>query len=438
MSISSSSERHIIARNAHELALSEPKLFEQALKDIAPKTKWQFNYSGEASFKKYFRGEFDQVSRMIEFYEKPEAFVASMNTPAHLKRAELLVRKIIGGIPADSRSLVFATLDAYSLALTAIILRELGAKNVVLNFLSSPTINGSTKSFEAYLLLLAYDESASLQGLITPFVKTLQKEFTAIHGAQHSFYLEEDETPPPYQMHSLPESIRAQIGQKASRMVYRLGLTPDRAYVEEAKISHVILCDASGELGPSALALQAVVVELGPKKLRVIEIDTNIPHMHFEAGIYEQYLARETAKYLQTQEYYTQNSNILNSKTLSSTKPPSKKSTAGNSRISSESDRINALTVAREKRGIALLYLGVIPLLVLGMALTLGAPKSTSSSSTNSGVRSTSWWNSNWSSGGVSGGSWSSNASKNTDSISKSFWGGGFSRWGGSSSGGGG
>ena len=242
------SERHIIARNAHELGIAEPKIFEKALIGIAPKKQWQFNYLGEAEFKKYFRGEFEQVNQMIEFYEKPEIFVASMNTIAHLERAELLVQKILSGIPTDSKSLIFATLDAYSLALTAILLRKLGAQNIVLNFLSSPTINGSTKSFEAYLFLLAHDASPSLQALTAPSVETLLKTFNSISGTKHSYYLEEDETPPPYQTHILPESIKAQIGQKASRMVYRLGLTPDRGYIENAKISHIILCDVSGEL----------------------------------------------------------------------------------------------------------------------------------------------------------------------------------------------
>ena len=88
-------------------------------------------------------------------------------------------------------------------------------------------------------------------------------------------------------------------------------------------------------------------------------------------------------------------------------------------RVSYSSEQIQAaVATAKEKRSIALLYLGVIPLLFLGLIVTLGAPST--NTSTNTRTTGGGWWISNWSSG-AGGGSWSSNASKSTDSISKSF-----------------
>jgi hypothetical protein len=173
-------ERFIIARNAHELLREKPELFKESLIGITSKKDWQFTYAGDPDFKKYFRGDFQQVSQMIEFYEQPEAFLASINTKAHLKRAEVLVERILGSIPSDGRALIFATLDAYSLTLTSLILQELGAKNRVLSFLSSPTVNGSTKSFEAYLLLLAYTKSPSLSSLVQESAHTFKGRFDTL------------------------------------------------------------------------------------------------------------------------------------------------------------------------------------------------------------------------------------------------------------------
>lgn len=108
---------------------------------------------------------------MIKFYDRPEAFIASLDTQAHLLRAEKLVEEILKVLPSDGSALVFAALDAVSLALALLILRTLGANNTVVNFLSSPTINGSTKSFEAYILLLAAESSPTIKKLIDSAIK---------------------------------------------------------------------------------------------------------------------------------------------------------------------------------------------------------------------------------------------------------------------------
>jgi hypothetical protein len=94
-------------------------------------------------------------------------------------------------------------------------------------------------------------------------------------------------------------------------MVYRLGLTPDQAYIESAKISHLVLCDASGEIGPSAQALKGIAQELGSKKIKIIEIPGAIPNMHFEAGIYEDYIQTEAAQYRELQQSYSENSDLI-------------------------------------------------------------------------------------------------------------------------------
>ena len=76
-------------------------------------------------------------------------------------------------------------------------------------------------------------------------------------------------------------------------MIYRLGLTPDRAFIESKKISHILIADASGESGPSALALEGIAKELGSKKLTLITSKEKVETLGFEAGIYEAYLREE-------------------------------------------------------------------------------------------------------------------------------------------------
>ncbi len=220
---------------------------------------------------------------MIKFYDRPEAFLASLNLTPHFERAETLVKSMLTPLPKDGRALVFAALDAVSLALALLILGELGAKNSVVNFLSSPTINGSTKSFEAYLLLLAAKSSTSISKPLVECILRLKK-LTPTNIGEHYFYLEEDEVPPPYKVSAaLPEIVRAQAGVKSSRMVYRLGMTPDQAFIETKKISHLILIDSAGQVGPSIESLRGVARELGPKKLIVTERASGVTGTKFIA-----------------------------------------------------------------------------------------------------------------------------------------------------------
>ncbi len=201
-------------------------------------------------------------------------------------------------------------------------------------------------------------------------------------------------------------------------MIYRLGLTPDKIFIESKKISHILVADASGESGPSAIALEGVAKELGPKKLKYISGTKRVETLGFEAGVYEAYLREEGQKYQAVQDGYTEASDETSGEEVKLKKKSSKSTRS--TYIYTETDRVQALSIAKEKRSIAFLYLGVIPLLFLGMLITLGTPPKSTTTNSNTVVRSSSWWNTNWSSGG-SNSSWTSNASKNTSSISTSF-----------------
>ena len=434
--LASPPERFIIAKNAYELFLEWDPRIVGKLGGFSGKETYNFTYAWNIEFKRYFRGQFTQVSEMIKFYDRPEAFIASLDTQAHLLRAEKLVEEILKVLPSDGSALVFAALDAVSLALALLILRTLGANNTVVNFLSSPTINGSTKSFEAYILLLAAESSPTIKKLIDSAIKRFK---VPVWISEHFFYLEEDEVPPPYTINALPEALRAQAGIKASRMVYRLGMTPDQAFIENEKISHLILIDSAGQVGPTVESLRATAQTLGTKKLNVVERASGVVPVRFVPGIYESYLLEKSQEYSKLQLWYTKVSDALLHRAKSTKvryNSDAYPETSITNRVSYSSEQIQAaVATAKEKRSIALLYLGVIPLLFLGLIVTLGAPST--NTSTNTRTTGGGWWISNWSSG-AGGGSWSSNASKSTDSISKSFWGGGFSRGGGGSFGGGG
>ena len=66
-------------------------------------------------------------------------------------------------------------------------------------------------------------------------------------------------------------------------MVYRLGMTPDQAFIENEKISHLILIDSAGQAGPTVESLRATAQNLGTKKLNVVERASGLTGIKFVA-----------------------------------------------------------------------------------------------------------------------------------------------------------
>lgn len=84
-------------------------------------------------------------------------------------------------------------------------------------------------------------------------------------------------------------------------MVYRLGMTPDQAFIENEKISHLILIDSAGQVGPTVESLRATAQTLGTKKLNVVERASGVVPVRFVPGIYESYLLEKSQEYSKLQ-----------------------------------------------------------------------------------------------------------------------------------------
>lgn len=85
--------RFTVHKDAHEYLTKEVGISPGW--DICNKDQFAVEYSGDAEFKKYFRGDFRKVEEFSKFYEHPELFLQNIHWGEIFQNVEKYLEDII-------------------------------------------------------------------------------------------------------------------------------------------------------------------------------------------------------------------------------------------------------------------------------------------------------------------------------------------------------
>jgi uncharacterized membrane protein YgcG len=440
--------RFTIHKDAHEYLTKEVGV--SPARAICAKDQFSVDYTWDAEFKKYFRGNFQKVEEFSKYYASPELFLQNIHWEAIFKSAEHSLEDILTKAIKEQwedSSLVIVNAHPMEMVVMGEILRSLGYMNTVYNFNRNPIPNSIAKTMEAYLLLASWKNSPYFQEQSEKVQTNIRALAFKIQGDRTFFLFDENNTLCPYEHAKIDNYLKTQIGFKEPKNVYRLDKYPTMEFLLQKGIKKVIALDTDNDLGWGIESYRETIKEA---KNGVNFTETSyFSDKQKNPGYYEDYLIlknKEYTTYRQTIEEKTLNSFPGLAEKKKSAETPQYIAPELQNKKNKNTPGINTAS-GYEDRSIVP-YLVLFPVIFIAfLASDLGVfkPKvsTTGSGSTNTGTTNRSgnsffYWGwdggSSWTSGGSAGSSISSSPSSSS-SIIKSFGGGWFSK-GGSSGGG--
>lgn len=189
------------------------------------------------------------------------------------------------------------------------ILRSLGYKNTIYNFNRNTFPNSIAKTFEAYLLMVAWKNSSYFQEQAKKIQISIESLNLKIQGDMTFFIFDENNTFVPYEYTKIDTYLKTQIGYKEPKNVYRLDKYPTMDFLLQKGIKKVIAFDNDDDMGGGLEAYKEMILQSKNNTLFIKE-SYDIEDIK-NPGLYEDYLV------LKNKEYMTYRQTI-EEKTLSS------------------------------------------------------------------------------------------------------------------------
>lgn len=385
-------------------------------KDICSADKFNYAYLWDPEFKAFFNWNFKRVEELWSLYKNIELLLKNIYWEKIFANLEKTVEELFGKIflNQDWNTLAIVNMYPIEMAICWEVLKNVWFKNVVYNFNRQPYMNSWTKTLEALLFLVSYDNSKYFQNLS----KTLRDKISSLKNVDFSkFYILFDENNSfcNYVFLTINDYLKTQIWMPEPKNVYRLDKYPTTDFLLKKSIKNVIVLDSDKDVWEG--------MEFYQKYIKEANAGINFKHEKYtlkdiaDIGYYEDYLVKQDGEYMRYK------ANIIDKTALDIGSENTKKKW-------DKKKKVQEQNFVRDTRLVP--YLVVFPVLVIAFIVsdtkwwTYYSSAWTGSTHHSSYRRSSSswfWWSS-WKPSSFI------NSTSNSSSI-KSFWWGWFSKWGG-------
>lgn len=383
-------------------------------------SSWKYSYLGDRDLLSYMNIYTEEIESFSKYYPDMDIFLQNIYWDGIFKSAKKIIEQVSKKISTDN-NLIIIHASPLEMAVIGEFLKKHATANIAYNFNRIPAINSISKTLEAGLFLVSWEQIPWLYEKVEELrLELIEKVDTKIFSSS-IFLFDENDIAPNWNISHIDPYIKSAIGYKENIVTYRVDEMPSSEFLLNRNIKDVYFFDTDSSNTINTY-YQWILGDIF-KYHRYI-VDSILPD---SIGYYEDYVVQKNHEYLiYKKEIFSKNEGVRKSYTgwwgMEKWKWKSKSSqTTGNSGSSPIS----------LKEWLA--YLGwlaiILPLFLLVEArwwasvFIKNAPSGWGqySPTGSSGYKSSGSW----------GSSFSRSPSSSSSSSIKSFGGGGFSKWGG-------
>ena len=379
---------------------------------------WSYEYLWEAKFLPFMNIYSSDIELFGKYFPDMDIWLKNIHWDGIFLNAKNLLDQILSEW-YEGNTLSIIHLFPLEMVIVGEVLKKLWWVNTVYNFNRVPAVNSTSKTLEAGLFLVSWRYIDWLKNPMEQLVWEMDTKYTNRSLDSHFFLFDENDTTPNWNIARIDSYVKWAIGFKESIITYHTEEFPSKEFLTKNNFRYIKLYDTDTSNSIDSYYRWVLWKTFSLKNIKLTL--STLPSI----GYYEEYVVEKNGEYLKYRKdvLKTTQSNTIKIWSGGGTEKWKKSSALGGS---SSSGSVQPLSL---KEGMS--YIGWLAILLpifLMLEWTNGtalANKSNTSSvlyNGSSGVRS-SWgfWSSFKS---------SSSSSSSSSSIS-SFWGGGFSKWGG-------
>jgi len=406
--------RFEVVKSAHDF-LKTNTLWQ---KDICSKEDFEFEYSWDQDFKKYFNIDTQKINEVWKYYNRVDLFLQNIIWENLYKNiwntVQDILEKMTKNIKKDDiNNLFIININSLEWVILWYILKEYGFNNVVFNLNKNINLNSDSKTFEAVLYIMAYKNSPYFRIENQKIATNLKKLDLFLKTEKSYIIIDQNNTDNNYNYLQIDDYIKQAIWYKESKNIYRLDKYPNSNFLKNKNIWNIVVFDNDNDPW-KIIKFYEEKLKSENNNIKFFFEKYNLENIS-EIWNYENYLVKKS------EEYKQYRNNILDKieKNTTQTTPKEAKKWDNFKKIE---EKVRDYTI--------LPYIVMLPILIVAFFMTdLWINNSTSSTNSSWG-----WWypvilwDFGWSS------SYDNNSSSNVEnkkstSIIKSFGWWWFTKW---------
>ncbi len=377
---------------------------------------WSYEYLWEAKFLPFMNIYSSDIEIFSKYFPDMDIWLKNIHWNEIFVNAKNLLDQILSQW-YEGNTLSIVHLFPLEMVIVGETLKKLWWVNTAYNFNRVPTVNSISKTLEAGLFLVSWKHIDWLKNPMEHLVQEMGEKYKSRSLDTHFFLFDENDTTPNWNIARVDSYVKWAIGFKESIVTYHTEEFPSKEFLMKNGFKYIKLYDAdtSNSIDSYYKWVLWKTFSLENIKLTLNTIST--------IWYYEEYVVEKNSEYLKYRKdvLKTTQANTIKIGSGGGTEKW-KKSSALSGNYDGTAEPLSL------KEGMS--YIGwlaiLLPIFLMlewsnGTTLINNTGKSSVSYGGSSGIRS-------------SGGFWSSFKSSSSSSSSNSissFWGGGFSKWGG-------
>lgn len=378
---------------------------------------WKYEYFWEAKFLPFMNIYSSDIESFSKYFPDMDIWLKNIHWNNIFLNARSLLDQILSQ-KYEGNTLSIIHLFPLEMVIVGEIIKSLWWVNTVYNFNRVPAVNSVSKTLEAGLFLVSWKHIDWLKNPMEQMIQELDEKYKGRSLGSHFFLFDENDTTPNWNISRIDSYVKWAIGFKESIITYHTEEFPSKEFLMKNRMKSVKFYDTD-----SSNSIDSYYKWVLWKTFSLENIEMKIS-TESSIGYYEEYVVEKNGEYLKYRKdiLKTTESNTIKIGNGGGTEKW-KKSTALWWSYSGATEQLSLKEWMSYLGWLAIL----LPLFLMlewnnGTALIKNTGQSSSTTGGSFGVRSSwgFWWSFK-----------SSSYSSSSSSSISSFWGGGFSKWGG-------
>ncbi len=303
------------------------------------------------------------------------------------------------------------------------VLKNAWINNLAYSLIRQPAVNSYSKTFEALLLMVAFDKSEYFQTLAKPLIAKAKEALKNVKCEDQYIIMDENNTIHRYSYHDIAPYLKTQIWMSEEKLTYRIDKYPTKEFLANKDINRIVVMDNDSDAWKSI-------------DYYLENIKSELPWVKIEN---ERYALDDIKEIWYFENYLVDENKAYNVYKLNMERIAANKSSLENKTKNSGAKKADPYVYRKKVLNYTETSKRIVPFLILFPILTIAflvsdlngwsySSRKTWTWTTSSSYRSSNtyiFWSFGW--GGWS--SYSSSSSSSSSSFVRSFWWGGFSKW---------
>lgn len=217
--------------------------------DICSSKDFEYKYNWDTEFKKFFSWNFAKVDEIIKYYPDTEIFLKNIYWDKIVSNLEKVVESIFSWAiwKIKEKSLVIINMNPIEMVFFWETLKSCWINNISYDLIRQPAINSYSKTFEALLLMVAFEKSKYFKDIASSLAKKIEDLTSKIKKEDLYMIMSENNTYHRYNFHNISNYLKTQLWMADDKITYRIDKYPESDFLNAKWIKNIIILDSDDD-----------------------------------------------------------------------------------------------------------------------------------------------------------------------------------------------